>query len=94
MSKSSNGGFAGPERRRHARHRSDLPARIVMARDNLVFCETRDVSEGGACVRRPQRFRVTVGELVVLAGGGVLGAGRNARIVNASDCLIHCAFEL
>ncbi len=63
-----------------------------MARDTLVFCNTRDLSEGGACVSRPQRFRVAVGELLVLAGGGVLGAGRNARVVNASDRLLHCAF--
>ncbi len=92
MPKSDKGAFAGPERRRFARHKSDLPARIVMARDNLVFCKTRDVSEGGACVRRPQRFNVGIGELLVLAGGGILGAGRNARVGNASDCLLHCAF--
>ncbi len=92
MSKTDDSMFPGPERRRHARHRSDLPARIVMARDNLVFCKTRDVSEGGACLRRPQRFRIAIGELLVLAGGGILGAGRNARVVHASDCLVHCAF--
>ena len=84
--------FAGPERRRHARQMSDQPAQIVMARDNLVFCATRNVSEGGACVQRPQRFRVTVGELLVIAGAGVLGAGRNARVVHASETLLHCAF--
>ena len=94
MSQSRDGEFSGAERRQYARHRSDLPARIVVARDNLVFCETRDVSEGGACVRRPRRFRVTIGELLTLAGGGVLGAGRNARVVNASDCLLHCAFVI
>jgi hypothetical protein len=91
-SKSDKDGFTGPERRRYARHKSDLPARIVVARDNLVFCVTRDVSEGGACVRRPQRFSVTVGELLVLAGGGILGAGRSARVVHASDSLLHCVF--
>jgi hypothetical protein len=94
MSKSDQDRFMGPERRRHARHKSDLPARIVMARDNLVFCKTHDVSEGGACVRRPQRFRIGIGELLVLAGGGVLGAGRRARVVNASGCLLHCAFVI
>ncbi len=85
-------GFPGPERRRHARQTSGQPAQIVMARDNLVFCETRNVSEGGACVARPQRFRIATGELVVLAGGGILGAGRNARVVHATDNLLHCAF--
>jgi hypothetical protein len=84
--------FMGPERRRHPRRAAEHPAHIVMARDTLVFCNTRDVSEGGACVRRPHRFRVAIGELLVLAGDGILGAGRNARVVNASGCLLHCAF--
>jgi len=72
--------YGGLERRRHARKESDLPARIVMARDTLVFCQTRDMSEGGTCLRRPTRFRVDIGELLVLAGGGMLGAGRDARV--------------
>ena len=71
---------------------SKLPARIVMARDTLVFCETRDISEGGTCLRRPHRFRVDVGEQLVLAGGGALGAGRDARVVHVSDCLMRCQF--
>jgi hypothetical protein len=83
--------FGGPERRRFARQKSELPARIVMARDTLVFCETRDISEGGTCLRRPRRFRVMVGEQLVLAGGA-LGAGRDARVVHVSDCLMRCAF--
>jgi hypothetical protein len=86
--------FTGPERRRFTRRKAELPARIVMARDNLVFCHTRDLSEGGACVRRPQRFRVAIGELVVLAGDGILGAGRSARVVHASDDRLHCAFVI
>ena len=94
MSQADLSGFDGPERRRFKRRRAKMPARIVMARDTLVFCETRDVSEGGACVRRPQRFRVTIGELLVLAGDGILGTGRSARVVNASDNLLHCAFVI
>ncbi len=92
MSKADQDGFDGPERRRFLRRKAEMPARIVMARDTLVFCQTRDVSEGGACVRRPQRFRVTIGELLVLAGEGILGTGRSARVVHASGCLVHCAF--
>jgi hypothetical protein len=84
--------YGGPERRRHARKESELPARIVMARDTLVFCQTRDMSEGGTCLRRPTRFRVDIGELLVLAGGGMLGAGRDARVVHVSDSLLHCQF--
>lgn len=86
------GSFGGQERRRHARQQSAMPARIVMARDTLVFCETRDISEGGTCLRRPPRFRVDVGEQIVLAGGGTLGAGRDARIVYVSECLMRCEF--
>src|SRR5262249_29966903 len=86
------GSFAGPERRRHARQITEQPARIVMARDTLVFCETRDISEGGTCLRRPNRFRVAVGEQLVLAGGGTLGAGRDARVVAVTDSLMRCAF--
>ncbi|MEJ0070029.1 MAG: PilZ domain-containing protein [Pseudomonadota bacterium] len=67
--------YSGQERRQHVRQQSDLPARIVMARDTLVFCQTLDLSEGGACLRRPGRFRVDIGELLVLAGGGMLGTG-------------------
>jgi hypothetical protein len=33
-----------------------------------------------------------VGEQLVLAGGGTLGAGRDARVVHVSDCLMRCAF--
>lgn len=84
--------FGGPERRRFARQKSEQPARIVMARDTLVFCETRDISEGGTCIRRPARFRVTVGEQLVLAGGGTLGAGRDARVVHVSECFMRCEF--
>jgi hypothetical protein len=84
--------YDGPERRRHERQRSEMPARIVMARDTLVFCHTRDLSEGGTCLRGPLRFRVNVGEHLVLAGGGSLGTGRDARVVEVSDGLLHCAF--
>jgi hypothetical protein len=86
------GSFAGPDRRRHARQKTEQPARIVMARDTLVFCETKDISEGGTCIRRPNRFRVAVGEQLVLAGGSTLGAGRDARVVHVSDSVICCAF--
>jgi len=92
MTKSSHDRYAGPERRRHARQPSVLPARIVMARDTLVFCHTRDLSEGGTCLRGPLRFRVDIGEHLVLAGGGNLGAGRDARVVGVSDGHVHCAF--
>jgi len=92
MSQPGHDRYAGPERRRHARKPSVLPARIVMARDTLVFCDTQNLSEGGTCLRRPMRFRVEVGERLVLAGGGGLGAGRDARVVNVSDRLLHCAF--
>src|SRR3954463_9121640 len=81
------GSFAGPERRRYARQKTEQPARIVMARDTLVFCETKDISEGGTCIRRPNRFHVSVGEQIVLAGGGTLGGGRDARVVAVTDCL-------
>jgi hypothetical protein len=84
--------YEGPERRQYLRQQSDLPARIVIARDTLVFCQTRDMSEGGTCIRRPGRFRVDIGEQLVLAGGGMLGTGRDARVVHVSDCLLHCAF--
>jgi hypothetical protein len=84
--------YGGPERRRHRRQLSDQPARIVMARDTLVFCQTQDLSEGGTCLRGPLRFRVDIGEHLVLAGGGSLGAGRDARVVEVSDGLLHCAF--
>ncbi|MBI3515803.1 MAG: PilZ domain-containing protein [Proteobacteria bacterium] len=94
MSKTDQSGFEGHERRRFKRRKAETPARIVMARDTLVFCHTRDVSEGGACVRRPQRFQVTIGELLVLAGEGILGTGRSARVVHASGCLLHCAFVI
>jgi hypothetical protein len=86
------GSFPGQDRRRHARQKSEQPARIVMARDTLVFCETRDISEGGTCLRRPPRFHVNVGEQLVLAGGGMLGAGRDAVVVAVSDCLMRCRF--
>ena len=84
--------YSGPERRRHTRLPSDLPAQIVMARDTLVFCRTRDLSEGGACLQRPSRFRVEIGERLVVAGGGSFGSGRNARVVGVSDSLVHCMF--
>jgi hypothetical protein len=92
MTKPNHIRYAGPERRRHARQPSVQPARIVMARDTLVFCQTRDLSEGGTCLRGPDRFRVEIGEHLVLAGGGNLGAGRDARVVCVSDGLLHCAF--
>jgi hypothetical protein len=92
MTKPNHVQYGGPERRRHARQPSVLPARIVMARDTLVFCQTRDLSEGGTCLRGPLRFRVDVGERLVLAGGGSLGTGRDARVVDISDGLLHCAF--
>jgi hypothetical protein len=84
--------YSGPDRRRHARLPSDLPAQIVMARDTLVFCQTRDLSEGGTCLKRPTRFRVEIGERLVVAGGSSFGAGRNARVVGVSEALVHCAF--
>jgi hypothetical protein len=92
MTKSTHEAYAGPERRRHQRQSSEQPARIVMARDTLVFCHTQNLSEGGTCLRGPVRFRVDIGETLVLAGGGSLGAGRDARVVNVADGLLHCAF--
>jgi len=95
MSQSNNCRYKGPERRRHPRRASEQPAHIVMARDTMVFCKTRDLSEGGTCLRRPTRFRVEIGERLVLAGvSSLFGAGRDAQVVGMSDGLLHLAFVI
>lgn len=81
-----------PERRRHARHKAEGRAHIVMGRDALIFCETRDLSVGGACVRPPDRFVVQIGEQLKLAGDQ-LGRMRDARVVDITGGYVHFAFD-
>src|SRR5258708_798347 len=80
------------ERRRHARQPVEGPATIIMGPEAFVFCEAQNLSEGGACLRRPHRFHLRVGEQLMLATGGTAGAGREVKVIGLSDSSIHCAF--
>jgi hypothetical protein len=79
-------------RRRHVRQNVKQSARIAIGPETMVFCQTVNLSEGGACVRFPRPFRIQIGELLLLEGAGILSGGRQARVVAISNAGCHCAF--
>ncbi len=82
----------GQEQRRHKRYALSERASILMGPATFVFSETVDISDGGACLRRPNRFAVQAGELLRVASAHI-GSQRAARVVNVSSRGVHCAFD-
>jgi c-di-GMP-binding flagellar brake protein YcgR len=82
----------GQEQRRHPRYALSERASILMGPTTFVFSETLDISNGGTCVRQPNRFAMHAGEQINLASAH-LGAARYARVVNVSARGVHCAFD-
>lgn len=83
---------AGQDRRRHPRQPTPERARILIGHESIVFCDLRDLSAGGACLRLPRRFGVRVGERLTLASGR-LGGDRRVRVVDLSNGWLRCSFE-
>jgi hypothetical protein len=84
--------WAGQDRRRHPRRATPEGARVLIGYGSIVFCDLRDLSAGGACLRLPGRFSVRVGERLTLASGR-LGGDRHVRVVDLSDGWLRCSFE-
>ena len=82
----------GQEQRRHPRYALSERASILMGPATFVFSETIDISDGGTCLRPPNRFAVQAGELLRLASAHI-GSQRPARVVNVSSRGVHCAFD-
>ncbi len=64
----------------------------MMGPATFVFSETVDISDGGACLRQPNRFTVQPGEQLRVASPHI-GAQRTARVVNVSARGLHFAFD-
>ena len=80
------------DQRRHPRHALSERAAILMGPATFVFSETVDISNGGACLRQPNRFAVHAGEPLNLASAH-MGSHRAARVVHVSPRGVHCAFD-
>jgi len=86
------GAHATTDRRKHARAHCGAPAAIVLGPATLVFCRARDLSAGGICVELPSKFKVRVGEELVLGRCNALGGERRVIVVATSGQRCHCAF--
>jgi len=57
----------------------------------VVFVETVDVSDGGACLRTPRLFSATAGDAFHISSFHI-GDTRAARVVHASERTVRVTF--
>jgi hypothetical protein len=87
------------EKRRHVRRQVFEPATILLGSatsefpPGVVFAETVDVSDGGACLRTPRLFSASAGDAFHISSYHI-GDTRAARVVHASDGILRLAFPV
>ncbi|HUA56489.1 MAG TPA: PilZ domain-containing protein [Candidatus Sulfotelmatobacter sp.] len=85
------------EKRRSARRQLFEPATILLGSatsefpPGVVFAETVDVSDGGACLRTPRLFSATAGDAFHVSSFHI-GDTRAARVVHAGESTLRVAF--
>ena len=85
------------EKRRFVRRTLFEPASILLGSPasefppGVVFAQTIDVSDGGACLRTPRLFSATAGDAFHVTSFH-LGDTRPARVIEATDRLLRLAF--
>lgn len=85
------------EKRRSVRRQLFEPATILLGSamsefpPGVVFVETLDVSDGGACLRTPRLFSATAGDAFHISSFHI-GDTRAARVVHASERMVRVAF--
>lgn len=67
------------------------PAMILLGETTRVFAETLNLSAGGLCLRRPNRFSVQIGEAFEVTSARI-GDARPMRVVGISHDALHFAF--
>ena len=77
------------ERRRYPRSKpADSRVAIAIGIGTSIFAELLDVSDGGACLRPPYRFRIDVGERLCLSGRAARGI---FRVLATREDRLHLA---
>ena len=86
------------DKRRHLRRTLFEPASILLGSPDsefppgVVFAQTLDVSDGGACLRTPRLFSATAGDAFHITSFHI-GDTRPARVVYVEERLLRLAFE-
>jgi hypothetical protein len=86
------------DKRRSARRQLFEPASILLGSPSsefppgVVFAETLDVSDSGACLRTPRLFSATAGDAFHVSSFHI-GDTRAARVVHASDRTVGIVFD-
>jgi hypothetical protein len=86
------------DKRRSTRRQIFEPATILLGSatsefpPGVVFVETVDVSDGGACLRTPRLFSATAGDAFHISSFHI-GDTRAARVVHAGDQTLRVAFR-